>query len=71
MMAPKTAIPPITPPAMAPTGVDFLASGVCEGVKPKGGRDDEDVSEMDTGPVDGSLVVSGVDAKPSEPTIIS
>jgi hypothetical protein len=68
MMAPRMARPPITPPAMAPTGVDFLGFECV--------LDDDEESEggsegSDTGPVDGLVVVSGLDAKPSEPMMIS
>jgi hypothetical protein len=53
---------------MAPTGVDFLGFECV--------LDDDEESEggsdgSDTGPVDGLVVVSGLDAKPSEPMMIS
>jgi hypothetical protein len=64
MRAPRTARPPITPPAIAPTGVDFLGfEGVLE--------DEVESEGSDTGPVDDLVVVSGLDAKPSEPMMIS
>lgn len=63
-MAPMTATPPTTPPAMAPTGVDFWDStwvGVGE-VE----LDDDDDDETDVEDEDGEvmvLLVEGIDVE--------